>query len=111
MLNFSCNLTKFIVFQPKFELRKGHGHSAFQFTKVVERITKNESKINSTLKTFANDMMAPVIANFEEGVGIKRIRKESKVGQLAQRVMKKASFLSTSMKNSVSNSKLLLSAI
>ena len=55
--------------------------------------------------------MAPVIANFEEGVDIKRIRKESMVGQLAQRVMKKASFLSTSMRNSVSNSKLLLSAI
>ena len=69
-------------------------------------MTRNDSKINSTLKTFANDMMAPVIANFDKGVGIKRTRKESMVGLLAQRVMRKASFLSTSMRNSVSNSKL-----
>ena len=74
-------------------------------------MTKNESKVNSTLKILANDMMTPVIAHFDNGVDNKIIQKESMVGQLAQRVMKKASFLSTSMRNSVSNSKLLLSAI
>ena len=74
----------------------------------------SESKIATTLKKFGHDMMAPVIANFDVGNGNKRIRKESMVGQLARRVVKKASFLSTSMRNthianltSVSNSKLL----
>jgi hypothetical protein len=84
----------------------------------VEKMTKNESKVNSTLKILANDMMTPVIAHFDNGVGNKRIQKESMVGQLAQRVMKKASFLSTSMRNdhvanlnSVSNSMLLIFVI
>ena len=75
-------------------------------------MSKSDSKIATTLKNFGHDMMAPVIANFDVGNGNKRIRKESMVGQLARRVVKKASFLSTSMRNthiahlnSVSNSK------
>ena len=75
-------------------------------------MSKNESKINTSLKAFGYDMMSPVIANCDVGNGNIRIRKESMVGQLARRVVKKASFLTTSMRNthidhfnSVSNSK------
>ena len=75
------------------------GQSTFQFTKIVEKMSKTESKINSALKSIGQDMIVPVIANFDVGTGNKKIRKQSMVGQLAQRVKKKASFLSTSMRN------------
>ena len=85
------------------------GQSTFQFTKIVEKMSKSESKINTTLKAFGNNMMAPVVANFDQNT---KTHKESMVGQLSRRVKKKASVLSTSMKkshhdntNSVSNSK------
>ena len=91
-------------------LRKGQGQSTFQFTKIVEKISKQESKIASTLKTFGEAMMAPVIANFDRDVLVKR--KQSQLGQLAKRVAKKASFLSNSLRtepqtnhSNVSNSK------
>jgi hypothetical protein len=79
----------FHFLQPKYILRKGMGQSMFQFTKIVEKMSKNESKINSVFKAFGHDMMAPVIAHFNED---KKIRKPSMVGQLA-------SFLSASMRN------------
>ena len=85
------------------------GQSTFQFTKIVEKMSKSESKINTTLKSFGNDMMAPIVAHFDQNT---KTHKESKVGQLARRVKKKAIVLSTSMKkshhdntNSVSNGK------
>ena len=85
------------------------GHSTFQFTKIVEKMSRGESKINASLKAFGNDMMAPITAHFNQ---ITKKRKRSMVGQLAGRVKKKATVLSTSMKNShfdntnsVSNSK------
>ena len=85
------------------------GQSTFQFTKIVEKMSKGESKINTTLKSFGNNMMAPIVVHFDQNT---KTHKESMVGQLARRVKKKASVLSTSMKkshhdntNSVSNSK------
>ena len=84
------------------------GQSTFQFTKIVEKMSKSESKINTTLKSFGNDMMTPIVAHFDQNT---KTHKESMVGQLARRVKKKAIVLSTSMKksphdntNSVSNS-------
>ena len=73
------------------------GHSTFQFTKIVEKMSRSESKINASLKAFGNDMMAPITAHFDQNT---KKRKRSKVGQLAGRVKKKAVVLSTSMKNS-----------
>ena len=73
-------------------------------------MSKNESKIVSTLKSFGDDMMVPVISNFD--TSNKRLLRHSKVGQFAKRVVKRASFLSNSIRNShngnlnsVSNSK------
>ena len=93
-------------------LRKGQGQSTFQFTKIVEKISKQESKIASTLKTFGEDMMAPIISNMDKDVLVKR--KQSQFGQLAKRVAKKASFLSNSMRtdpqtnhSNISHSKLI----
>ena len=84
-------------------------------------MSKHESKIATTLKNLGYDMMTPVTAHFDGGNGNKRIRKESMVGQLARRVVKKASFLSTSMRNthelhianmnSVSNSKCIFHVV
>ena len=73
------------------------GHSTFQFTKIVEKMSRGESKINASLKAFGNDMMAPITAHFDQNT---KKRKRSKVGQLAGRVKKKAVVLSTSIKNS-----------
>ena len=73
------------------------GHSTFQFTKIVEKMSRGESKINASLKAFGNDMMAPITAHFNQ---ITKKHKRSMVGQLAGRVKKKATVLSTSMKNS-----------
>lgn len=79
----------------------------------MEKISKQESKIAATLKTFGEDMMAPVISNLEKGVSVKR--KQSQLGQLAKRVAKKASFLSNSMRtepqtnhSNISNSKTVI---
>ena len=50
----------FLFTQPKYVLRKGMGgQSTFQFSKIVEKMSKSESKINTTLKAFGNNMMAP----------------------------------------------------
>ena len=87
-------------FQPKYVLRKGEGHSTFQFTKIVERM-QAESKINQTLKTFGDDMMAPVTAHLNKKG---KHRKVSRVGEMARRVARKASHLSTSIKNTHLNS-------
>ena len=85
------------------------GQSTFQFKKIVEKMSKSESKINTSLKAFGNDMMAPITAHFDQNT---KKRKRSMVEQLAGRVKKKAIVLSTSMRNShfdntnsVSNSK------
>ena len=59
-----------------------------------------ESKINQTLKTFGDDMMAPVTAHLSR----QKHRKVSRVGEMARRVARKASHLSTSMKNTRLNS-------
>ena len=62
---------------------------------------QKESKIAATLKTFGEDMMAPVTAHFiKKG----KHRKVSRVGEMARRVARKASHLSTSMKNTRINS-------
>ena len=78
-------------------------------------MSKSESKINTTLKAFGSNMMAPIVAHFDQST---KTHKESMVGQLARRVKKKASVLSTSMRksqldntNSVSNSKDLFTYI
>ena len=60
-----------------------------------------ESKINQTLKTFGDDMMAPVTANL---VKKGKHRKVSRVGEMARRVARKASHLSTTMRNAHLNS-------
>ena len=57
-----------LSFQPKYVLRKGIGQSTFQFTNIVEKMSKRESQINSSLS------------------------------QIASKVKKKASFMSTSMR-------------
>ena len=60
-----------------------------------------ESKINQTLKIFGEDMMAPVTANLiKKG----KHRKVSRVGEMARRVARKASHLSTTMRNTHLNS-------
>ena len=60
-----------------------------------------ESKINQTLKTFGDDMMAPITAHLiKKG----KHRKVSRVGEMARRVARKASHLSTSMRNTHLNS-------
>jgi hypothetical protein len=94
-------LSKFATFfQPKYVLRKGEGHSTFQFTKIVEKMQK-ESKIATTLKTFGDDMMTPVTAHLiKKG----KHRKVSRVGEMARRVARKASHLSNSIKNTHLNS-------
>ena len=81
-------------------LRKGQGHSTFQFTKIVEKM-QAESKINQTLKIFGEDMMAPVTANLMKK---EKHRRVSRVGEMARRVARKASHLSTSIKNAHLNS-------
>ena len=58
----------FSIFQPKYVLRKGIGQSTIQFTNIVEKMSKGESQINSTLS------------------------------QIASKVKKKASFMSSSMR-------------
>ena len=42
------------------------GQSTFQFKKIVEKMSKSESKINTSLKAFGNDMMAPIVAHFDQ---------------------------------------------
>ena len=81
-------------------LRKGQGHSTFQFTKIVEKM-QSESKINQTLKIFGEDMMAPVTANLMKK---EKHRRVSRVGEMARRVARKASHLSTTMRNAHLNS-------
>ena len=85
-------------------LRKGEGHSAFHFTKIVEKM-QAESKMNQTLKAVGEDLMAPVTAHLiKKG----KHRKVSRVGEMARRVARKASHLSTSIKNTHLNSKQFL---
>ena len=60
-----------------------------------------ESKINQTLKIVGEDLMTPVTAHLiKKG----KHRKVSRVGEMARRVARKASHLSTSMKNTRINS-------
>ena len=59
-----------------------------------------ESKINQTLKTFGDDMMVPVTAHLTR----QKHRKVSRVGEMARRVARKASHLSTTMRNAHFNS-------
>ena len=62
---------------------------------------QSESKINQTLKIFGEDMMAPVTANLMKK---EKHRRVSRVGEMARRVARKASHLSTTMRNAHLNS-------
>ena len=74
----------------------------------------SESKIARALKSCGGTIMAPITENFEKDANKKRQRKESKVAYMARRVARKASHLSTSMRNthinSVSNSKNIMAS-
>ena len=62
---------------------------------------QSESKINQTLKIFGEDMMAPVTANLMKK---EKHRRVSRFGEMARRVARKASHLSTTMRNAHLNS-------
>ena len=55
-------------------------------------MSRTESKINNTLKSFGDDMMSPVSANWEKSFYVKS-RKSNYMEVLAKRVVRKASAL------------------
>ena len=82
-------------FQPKYELRKGNGQTTYMFTKIV---TKQSKKLNDSIRTIGDEMMGPIICNWEKG----QRQRRSKMGQLAKKVARKASYLGPIMRPSPS---------
>ena len=79
-------------------MKKGVGHSTFTFSKVVEKMSKTESRIEKTLRMSADDLMVPISVNWEHGLKVKK-RSSNVVGQLAKKVVRKASSISAPRKN------------
>lgn len=81
--------------KPDFVLTKGHGQSTYIFTKIVQ---KQNTKLNKTIKSMGEELMSPIAVNWEKGPMVRRSR--SKMGNLAKRVVRKASTLAGPPKKS-----------
>ena len=62
-------------------------------------MSKNESKVNNSLRDLGNDLMGPITANWDKEINFRPRRKSNKVGYLAKKVVRKASFLATQRKS------------